>query len=121
MKSIFRAYCLAIIGLIFGIIGMHRFYLGFFNTGMLMAMMFFGGVCCFAIGYFHLLAPFLTALSSVGGDLAALAKALPADGALNLESKPWFLAGIALCVSSLCWLAVDLLFMPQLAAKANQT
>ena len=116
MKSIFKAYCLAFVGLAFGVVGLHRFYLGFFNSGLLMVTVFFAGVCCFGVGYAHLLAPFLTALAA-GGDLAQL----PREGLLNLESKGWFVAGMALCAASLCWLAVDFLFMRDLARRANRT
>ncbi|MBE8158740.1 MAG: hypothetical protein HAW59_05060 [Betaproteobacteria bacterium] len=118
-KSIFKGYCLAIVGLVFGIVGLHRFYYGFFTTGLLMLTVFFSGVCCFAVGYVHLLTPFLTMLVANGGDLSAL-PALPAGGLLDLKSKGWFIAGMILCAASLCWLAVDCLFMPDLARKANR-
>ena len=116
MKTVFKAYCLAGIGLLFGVVGLHRFYLGFFNTGGLMALLFFSGVCCSAIGYAHTLAPFLQTLSENGGNIAAL----PAQELLDLTHKTWFVAGFALSAASLCWLAVDCLFMTDLARKANQ-
>lgn len=115
MKTVFKAYCIALLGLVLGVIGLHRFYLGFFNTGMWMAGIFFGGVACFAFGYAHLLAPFLKMLSAAGGDLSAL----PNTGLLNPESRQWFAGGSLLCLASLCWLATDCITMHELTRKAN--
>ena len=116
MKTVFRAYCIAFLGLALGVVGLHRFYLGFFNTGLWMAGVFFSGAACFAIGYAHLLAPFLQMLSAAGGDLSAL----PKTGLLATDSRGWFVGGGLLCLASLCWLATDCLVMPELTRKANR-
>lgn len=126
MKTVFNAYCMALLGLVFGLIGLHRFYLGFFNTGVWMAGMFFGGVSCFAIGYAELLTPFLIKFASVGGDLSTLRQNIEPLIAetrnaelLNPESREWFVGGGLMCLASLCWLAVDCITMSELTHKAN--
>ena len=116
IKTSGKAYMMALVGLFFGIVGAHRFYLEMHFTGMLMLLIFLGGVFCFGIGYFQMLSPLLTAVTSGG---VAAAQALPTDGLISHESKGYFIVGGLLCLASLCWLAVDLLTMPMLTKKAN--
>ena len=116
MKNLFKAYCFALAGLVFGVVGLHRFYLGFFISGMWMTALFFVGVVCLAVGYVHLLTPFLTMLSAAGGDLSVL----PQTGIINLKSEIWFAGGGVLCLASVCWLIVDCIAMSELTRKANR-
>lgn len=122
-KNVFRAYVMAIIGLLLGVIGMHRFYLELNMSGMLMLFIFIAGIASFAVGYTHLLSPLLLELSALDGvlhgDLSALA-----DKQLISQSpdhKLWFYGGGIMCVASLSWLAVDLLLMRDLVRRANNS
>ncbi|MGI9306046.1 MAG: NINE protein [Gammaproteobacteria bacterium] len=114
MKSVVRAYYAAVFGLVFGIIGRHRFYLGFFKTGALMSVLFLAGVGCLATGYAGVLQPLFAAFSATSGG------GFPAEGILNLDSQKWLAIGAILCAVSLCWLVVDLLLMSVLVRRANK-
>ena len=115
-KTSGKAYMTALVGLLFGVVGAHRFYLEMNFTGMLMLLIFLGGVFCLGIGYVQMLSPLLTAVTSIGVEGA---QALPTDGLISHESKGYFIVGSLLCLAALCWLAVDLLTMPMLTKKAN--
>ncbi|MDM5148015.1 TM2 domain-containing protein [Candidatus Persebacteraceae bacterium Df01] len=116
MKTTFKAYMMALVGILLGIVGLHRFYLGMNFTGALMLLLFVGGVAFFAIGYAHLLTPLLQQLSVSNGDFTQL----PPNGLFDEETKGWFVGGGLLIAASLCWLAVDLILMPSLTTQANR-
>ncbi len=142
-KNVIRAYWLAFVGLLCGIVGMHRFYLELYFTGTLMLLIFLGGIFCFAIGLAHMFAPFAAAVAA-GSDIASfsLGGALPQDhnaltewaGKINTselpesptsnlaqETKLWFVSGWLFMLAALCWLLLDCIFMSSLTKKANES
>ena len=117
MKNVFRAYVLAFVGLLVGVIGLHRFYLNLYHTGGAMLFLFAGGVVAMALAYAQLLSPLIAGLVQSGGQVSAL----PEMNYLNLDPhlRYWFLGGTLSCLASLCWLGVDLIVMSELVEKAN--
>ena len=108
---------MALLGLCVGIVGMHRFYLGLYVSGMLQTLLFFTGVMCFALGFVHVVGPFLLELSANKGNISALSAAVLAKELIDERHELWFISGSLLCLASLCWLVTDCIVMSDLVER----
>ena len=120
-KYLWKAYGAAFLGLVLGLVGMHRFYLEYMVSGILMMLILIGGIASLVYGYFLVFAPVIEGLVNAAGGGVNF-NDIPDLGQLQQFGKgKWFNIGYALCGVSLLWFLVDLLFMPELVRRANDS
>ena len=118
-KNIWMAYIFSFLGLILGLVGMHRMYLGFKISGVFMIAITLAGVLSFIYGYFFLVYyPFIEGYVNVlsGGNLSDLPDVSDLG---KFNDGSWYYATLAFGGVSLLWLLVDMLMMSSLVRKAN--
>lgn len=122
-KSLGGAYALAFVGLFFGVLGAHRYYLKHRLRGTLMSALFLTGVLLIAYKYISLYAgiineavAMLSALDGAQTDLSQIQlfnkEALAPDAKLQI--------GIILCAVGFVWWLADLFVLPSAVKKYNQ-
>lgn len=120
-KYLWKAYGAAFLGLVLGLVGMHRLYLEYTVSGIMMLFILIGGIASLVYGYFLVFSPVIEGLVNATGGGANF-NDIPDLGQLRQFGQgKWFNIGYVLCGVSLLWFLVDLLCMPMLVRRANDS
>lgn len=118
-KELSGAYIAAVVGLLLGVLGMHRFYLRHHLSAIVLTLVFVVGLFMFVkeivVQYQALLGQLLGALSSGAAlhDIPNLEQEVSPPGNHNRA-----IAG-ALCGIGLIWWVVDLFLLPGMVKRYN--
>ncbi len=125
-KNVGRAYWLAFVGLICGIVGIHRFYLERYYTGTLMVSLSASAILCLVVGLVHMDASIATAGDTqlqYHDELIKLAwdtmTSETPNHNVDENTKLWFASGLLLIFVTLCWLLLDCIFMEYLTRNRD--
>lgn len=116
-KSLSSAYGWAVVGILLGVLGMHRFYVRRYLSATLQTALFLIGVVIFVGHYFSqyygLLNAAVTALSAGGS-----AGSIP-DLSTYTQSSPYLPIGMWLLAAGGVWWLVDLTQIPKMVNQFN--
>ena len=102
-KYLWKAYGAAFLGLVLGLVGMHRLYLEYTVSGIMMLFILIGGIASLVYGYFLVFSPVIEGLVNATGGGANF-NDIPDLGQLRQFGQgKWFNIGYVLCGVSLLW------------------
>ena len=121
-KTLSGAYGSALLGILLGIVGLHRFYLRRYISATLMTLLFLTGLFILVseliLSYYSLLGSLSTALTdiSAGGNFSNI-PTIPTTGPLNAKQAPY---GILACGLGVVWWLADMILLPSMVKKYRQ-
>ena len=117
-KSVGGAYAYALVGVLFGAFGVHRFYVGRMFSGFVLSALSIGAVIAFFLAAAGLTSSLLSGyVSAIGGDFTGLAEVERIATSGNVAERFEYVAYFG--VPALLWFALDMLLLPSMVRKAN--
>lgn len=97
--------------MLFGILGMHRFYLGQIFVGVLLTGLFLAGVLLIMMEYYNFVTQMLGSVSALSGGQIDISR-IPDSSQIFSQSAASFYWGIRMCAAAGIWWFVEMLFLP---------
>ena len=119
-KYLWKAYGAAFLGLVLGLVGMHRLYLEYTVSGIMMLFILIGGIASLVYGYFLVFSPVIEGLVNATGG-GRILTTFPTSASCDNSVKESGLTSATSFVRILTLVFGGFARMPMLVRRANDS